>query len=224
MQNLPENLIRKIGNAANNNSAMSLRSTSKHMRNLIHRRYALTHFFNDEGKRVNKKTFENRLRNFKGNNVSTDEIKKYVKNHNLHYGDIIIHPALKSDVNKIAWNEMNIKYKIGLVNENHSIVYTNHSLWESFLIPKKFHKLGVNFFKKSPLAYLNNYGFINEYGNINVVRGEKSKINKPDQFAKRFIQKTINNKALQINEKTRIPIVRGGGKVTLPYKILKLSL
>ena len=224
MQNLPENIIRKIGNVVNNHSVTSLRSTSKNMRKLIIRRYAHTHFFNVEGKRVNKKTFENRLKNFKGDNVNTNEIRKFVKNQKLNFGDIIIHPALKSDVNKIAWNEMNIKYKIGLVNENHSIVYTNHSLWENFLIPKKFQKLGIKFFEKSPLARLNNYGFVNEYGNINVENGEKNKINKPDQFAKRFIQKTINNKALQINENTRIPIVRGGGKVTLPYRILTLRL
>lgn len=231
MKNLPYNIIRKISNKANNNTKMSLRSTSRVLRKLIPRPYALTHFFDSDGNRVKKQEFARHIQlEDIGQRVNVKKIKKFIKDKKLQYGDIVIHPALKSKVNlnenpnvKTAWNEMDIKYKIGIVDENGKLAYTIFSLWEGFLIPKKFHNLGINFFKRSPLAKENNYGFENKYGAVNVVNGEKMKINQPTRFGTRFINKTIRKKALEVNGKEH-KINHRGSKITLPYRILTLKL
>jgi hypothetical protein len=125
-----------------------------------------------------------------------------------------------------AWDE-DIRYKIGIVDENKKIAYTKFSSFEGFIIPKKFHKLGVDYFKKSPLATISSYGFVKPRINkndINVENGNSNKIIQSTRFGKKFVENTIKNKALNVDGNT-LNIEHGRGKkVTLPYEILTLRL
>ena len=229
MKNLPKNILLEIGKKANNRTAMNLRIASKGLYENIPPRFASTHFFDATGERIKKDKF---IRNIQSHNESkklnVEEIKNFIeKKHAIKYGDIVIHPASKSNVNRMcngAWDE-DIKYKIGIVDEKKNIAYANFSMWEGFIIPEKFHHLGVAYFKKSPLADINSYGFVKQRqnkNNINVEKVNSNKITQRTRFGKKFVANTIKNKKLNVNGKKLN--IEYGKKVTLPYEILTLRL
>ena len=209
---LPYNMIRKI---AEGNEG-KLRTTHRTLIKLIPKNYASTYFFDKKGLIINEREFKKRLNKFKVDTINIKAIEKYVKDKNLKFGDIIIHPALKNNGNK-----NDIKYKIGLVNNKSKIKYANYSEFENFLIPEKFQNLGIKYFSKSPLYQMLNFAFINEFGAINVVKGNIEKITKPNRFATRFVNNVIKSKKITINNKEK---QIGANKITLPYKVLSLKL
>ena len=231
VKNLPDNILREIGKKINKESMVRFRFTNNFFRRFFPRPYAYTHFFDTTGTKIKKDKF---IRNIVSHNesekVNVEKIEQSIKTEKLiQYGDIVIHPALKPNVNsnenvKTAWKE-DIKYKIGIVDEKKNIAYAKFSMWEGFIIPKKFHELGVDYFTESPLADINSYGFVKprqNKNNINVVNGNSKEITQPTRFGKKFVANTIKNKKLNVNGKKLK--IEHGKKVTLPYEILTLRL